>query len=93
VYYKRDNGIKAWSYYGGAGLTFLRTELEVATGGKHNKDKTVPHLMAGGEYRFTKLFALGAELKYNFSAKVKENNAVLSDRSGISGSVVCRFYF
>ncbi|MBR4681747.1 MAG: outer membrane beta-barrel protein [Elusimicrobiaceae bacterium] len=92
VYYKRDNGIKAWSYYGGAGLTFLRAELE-ATGGKQNKDKTVPHLMVGGEYRFTKLFALGAELKYNFSAKVKENNEVLSDRSGVSGSVVCRFYF
>ena len=93
VYYKKDNGIKAWSYYAGAGLSFLRSELEISGYGKESKWKVFPHLMVGGEYRFTKLFALGAELKYNISAKVKDDGDVLSDHSGLSGAVVGRFYF
>ncbi len=93
VYYKKDNGLKAWSYYGGAGMSFLHSELEVDGDGKESKWKVFPHLMIGGEYRFTKLFALGIEAKYNISAKVKKSGYVISDRSGISGALVGRFYF
>ena len=93
VYYKKDNGIKAWSYYGGAGISFLHSELEVTGEGEESKWKTFPHITIGGEYRFTKVFALGLEGKYNFSAKVKREGLVLSDRSGLSGSIVGRFYF
>ena len=93
VYYKKDNGLKAWSYYGGAGLSFLHSELEISGAGEESKWKVFPHFVVGGEYRFTELFALGVEAKYNISAKVKKDGDVLSDRSGISGAVVGRFYF
>lgn len=62
-----------------------------------SKSKIFPHIMAGTEYRFSELFALGLEAKYNFSAKTEKNyeglNVVLSDRSGLSGAVTARFYF
>jgi len=28
VYYKKDNGIKNWSWFAGAGITVLRTNME-----------------------------------------------------------------
>lgn len=92
VYFKQDYGIENWSWFAGAGMTFLATEVEV----KHNddEDKSIlfPHLLAGVEYRFTEVFALGFEAKYNINAKVKKHGAVLSDRSGLSGAVTFRFY-
>ena len=105
VYYKRDNGIKNWSFFAGAGITYIDSELELEyhdSENDHDKlslsdSKVFPHIVAGAEYRFTQLFALGLEAKYNFSAKVdkdyNENNVVLSDRSGLSGAVTARFYF
>lgn len=106
VYYKRDNGIKNWSFFAGAGITYIHSELEYESENlmgmdkeefSISKSKIFPHIMAGTEYRFSELFALGLEAKYNFSAKTEKNyeglNVVLSDRSGLSGAVTARFYF
>ncbi len=91
VYYRWDKGVKAVSYYAGAGATYMRTEAEMGTE-KDHKAKVFPHVVAGAEYRFTQLFALGLEAKYNISAKM-EKDGYKTDRSGISGALVCRFYF
>lgn len=95
VYFKRDNGVQNWSWFAGAGLTFLRTEVEES--GLFNdttsKSKVFPHITAGAEYRFSRLFALGLDVKYNIAAKVKKNGYVMSDRSGIGAALTGRFYF
>lgn len=94
VYYKRDNGINKLSYYGGVGVTLINTEMEEdITDESKSNSKVFPHILAGVEYRFTKLFALGFEAKYNIGAKVKKDGIVLSDRSGFSGALTGRFYF
>ena len=94
VYYKRDNGINKLSYYGGVGVTLINTEMEEDIFDEStSKSKVFPHILAGVEYRFTKLFALGFEAKYNIGAKVKKDGFVLSDRSGFSGALTGRFYF
>lgn len=92
VYYKRDNGIKNLSWFGGAGVTILHTKIEEGSWDT-SKNRVFPHIVAGAEYRFTKVFALGLEARYNFSAKVKKNGAVMSDRSGFGGALTGRFYF
>lgn len=95
VYYKRDNGVKNVSFWAGPGVTFMRTELEasgIPGGDKEHKNKTFFHIAGGAEYRFTELFALGLDLRYNFSAKVKKDGYV-TDRSGFGGAVAARFYF
>lgn len=91
LYYKWDKGIKAWSYYAGAGATYIRTEVEQGSFEEH-KIKIFPHIVGGIEYRFTELFALGCEAKYNIAAKI-EKNGYKTDRSGFSGALVGRFYF
>lgn len=94
VYYKRDNGLNKLSYYGGVGVTLINTEIEEDVSDEStSKSKVFPHILAGVEYRFTKLFALGLEAKYNIGAKVKKDGFVLSDRSGFSGALTGRFYF
>ncbi|MBR3631883.1 MAG: porin family protein [Elusimicrobiaceae bacterium] len=95
VYYKRDNGVKNFSWYGGAGFTILRTKLDAkgAYFGDDSKTKVFPHIVAGGEYRFTQVFALGLEARYNIAAKVKKGGDVYSDRSGFGGALTGRFYF
>ena len=94
VYYKRDNGLNKLSYYGGVGVTLINTEIEEDVFDEStSKSKVFPHILAGVEYRFTQLFALGFEAKYNIGAKVKKDGAVLSDRSGFSGALTGRFYF
>lgn len=92
VYYRHDGGIKNASWYAGAGFTSISTELEVP-GDSIKESKLFPHVMAGAEYRFTKLFALGLDLKYNFNAKLTKNGVVISDRSGLQGVLAARFYF
>lgn len=92
VYYKRDNGLKKLSWFGGAGVTIIRTEWEEGSW-KESKNKVFPHIVLGGEYRFTNVFALGLEARYNIGAKVKKNGVTLSDRSGIGGALTGRFYF
>lgn len=100
VYYKRDNGVGKISWFGGAGVTIIRTKIEgtgyinlVDVNDDESKTKVFPHIVAGGEYRFTNVFALGLEARYNFAAKVKKDGAVLSDRSGFGGALTGRFYF
>ena len=66
---------------------------EVIASSSSSKSKIFPHLVAGAEYRFTELFALGLEAKYNINAEVKKNGGVLSDRSGLSAALTGRFYF
>ncbi len=95
VYYKRDNGVKNFSWYGGAGVTILHTKVD-AKGiafDDDSKTKVFPHIVAGGEYRFTEVFALGLEARYNIAAKVKKSGDVYSDRSGFGGALTGRFYF
>jgi len=93
VYYRHDGGIKNASWYAGAGLTFISTTVEVSGDKDYDNDKWFPHIMAGVEYRFSKLFALGLDLKYNFSAKVTKDAGTLSDRTGLQGVLAGRFYF
>ena len=94
VYYKRNNGLNKLSYYGGFGLTFISSELEEdVTDASDDDSKIFPHIVAGAEYRFTEVFALGLEAKYNIGAKVKKDGAVYSYRSGFSGALTGRFYF
>ena len=95
VYYKRDNGVQNWSWFAGAGVTFLRTEIEESglINEKSHKSKVFPHITAGGEYRFTEVFALGLDVKYNIGAKAKKDGVVYSDRSGFSAALTGRFYF
>ncbi len=95
VYYKRDNGIKNISWYIGAGATILHSKMEWSGLEDYDTSKTkvFPHITAGAEYRFTQVFALGLEARYNFAAKVKKEGDVLSDRSGFGGAVTGRFYF
>lgn len=91
AYYRWDNGVKAWSWYAGGGISYIRTEVEIGTF-KDHKSKVFPHVMGGVEYRFTELFALGFEAKYNIGAKI-EKDGYKTDRSGFSGALVGRFYF
>jgi hypothetical protein len=97
VYYKHDGGIKKVSFYGGIGATFINTKFEEKAYGYYDvsesKSKAFPHISGGLEYRFSKLFALGLDLKYNISAKVEKDGFILSDRSGLNGALAARFYF
>ena len=95
VYYKRDNGVKNFSWFGGAGVTIIHTKVdgEGVAVGDDSKTKVFPHIVAGGEYRFTEVFALGLEARYNISAKVKKDGAVYSNRSGFGAALTGRFYF
>lgn len=97
AYYKRDNGVQNLSWFAGAGVTFLRTDLTDKTIGftddKDHKTKTFPHIVVGGEYRFTEVFALGLEARWNFSAKAKKDGFVFSDRTGFGAALTGRFYF
>lgn len=92
VYYKRDNGVKNISWFAGAGATILHSKIEVGEN-SIRKTKVFPHVTVGAEYRFTRVFALGLDARYNFSAKVKKEGAVLSDRSGFGAALTGRFYF
>lgn len=95
VYYKRDNGVQNFSWFAGAGFTILRTKMD-AEGvfcDDDSKTKVFPHIVLGGEYRFTQVFALGLDARYNIAAKVKKDGDVLSDRSGFGAALTGRFYF
>jgi len=95
AYYKKDNGVGAFSWFGGAGATIIRSEVEYKGFGDWNesKNKIFPHVVVGGEYRFSQLFALGMEARYNFDAKVKKDGLLLSNRTGLGAAVTGRFYF
>lgn len=95
VYYKKDNGVRKLSYFIGAGVTYINSEIKFSGTYFDNveEDKFFPHILGGVEYRFTELFALGLDLKYNFSAKMEKEGDVVSDRSGFSSAVAGRFYF
>lgn len=95
VYYKRDNGVGKFSWFGGAGFTILHTKVEASglAADDTSKTKVFPHIVLGGEYRFTKVFALGLDARYNIAAKVKKDGGVLSDRSGFGAALTGRFYF
>lgn len=96
VYYKRDNGIKNFSWFGGLGATIMHSKVEgkgTIDNSSETKNKLFAHVVAGGEYRFTQLFALGLEARYNIGAKVKKNGVVLSDRSGFGAAITGHFYF
>lgn len=91
VYYKQDYGVERWSWFAGAGITLMKGEAE--DGPATYKDSQVfPHITAGAEYRFTELFALGLEAKYNINAELKKG-FYTTDRSGISAALTGRFYF
>lgn len=87
-YYKRDNGVGAFSYYAGGGFTYINSRVKSI---KYTKSKGTGHLMTGIEYRFTKGFALGADAIYNIHAGLQSGE--VSDRTGIRGALVGRFYF
>ena len=92
VYYRWDKGVKAFSWYAGGGITYIDTEVEITGTDDIEKDKVFPHVVAGGEYRFSELFALGLEGRYNIGAKIKKDGYE-TDRSGFGAALVGRFYF
>ena len=93
AYYKRNNGVQALSYFGGVGISFINTKMKDSDGDSDDKSKVFPHITVGAEYRFTEVFALGLDLKYNIAAKVEKDGDVYSDRSGFNGALAARFYF
>lgn len=97
VYYKRDNGVKNLSWMAGVGITIMHSEVESKMTGEpdetDSKTKVFPHITLGAEYRFTELFALGLDVRYNIAAKIKKDGDVLSDRSGLGAALAARFYF
>lgn len=101
VYYKKDNGVQKLSYFIGVGVTYINSEIDFSqfrdafgrVVDKIEEDKVFPHVLGGIEYRFTEIFALGLDLKYNFSAKMEKEGEVVSDRSGFSAALAGRFYF
>ena len=95
VYYKQDYGVERWSWFAGAGITFMRGELDDGDE-TFNENIVFPHITAGAEYRFTEVFALGLEAKYNFSAEIEKHIYSMdykTDRSGLGVSLTGRFYF
>lgn len=95
LYYKRDNGVQKFSWFAGAGVTIMHTKVE-ASGPESDDDsktKVFPHIAAGVEYRFTQVFALGLDARYNIAAKVKKDGDVYSNRSGFGAALTGRFYF
>ncbi len=95
VYYKWDNGVKNWSFFAGAGVTFMQAEIDDSES-SYDESKVFPHITGGVEYRFTEVFALGLDVKYNFSAKLEKNIEGLdykTDKSGIGAALAARFYF
>lgn len=92
LYYKWDKGVKAWNGYLGGGLTYINTDVEIGTD-EDSENKIFPHIVGGLEYRFTKVFALGFEAKYNIAAKIKKEGDVYSNRSGMGVVLTGRFYF
>ena len=96
VYYKQDYGVQNWSWFAGAGVTILNTKIDETAwlvSGDDHKTKVFPHITVGAEYRFTEVFALGLDARYNIGAKVKKYGAVYSDRSGFGAALTGRFYF
>ncbi len=94
VYYKWDKGEKYLSYFVGGGFTFISSNLSANYLESNIKEyKWFPHVVVGGEHRFTKDFALGIDFKYNFCAKLKKGDLILSDHSGLQGSLLAKFYF
>ena len=95
LYYKQDYGVKNWSWFAGAGVTFMRSELD-DTDETFSKNIVFPHITVGSEYNFTEVFALGIEAKYNINAEIEKEIYALNyktDRSGLSASLTARFYF
>lgn len=97
LYYKRDNGVKKWSWIAGVGITIMSSKFKFKNMGvttmEESGAKVSPHIIMGGEYRFSKLFALGLEAKYNMAAKIKKDDGIISNRSGIGATLTGRFYF
>lgn len=95
LYYKWDGGVKNWSFFAGAGATYMKAEMDDGTD-SYSESKIFPHIAGGAEYRFTELFALGFDVKYNFNAKLEKHIEAIdykTDRSGFSGALAARFYF
>lgn len=95
VYYKQDYGVQNWSWFAGAGITFMRGELDDGEE-TFNKNIVFPHITAGAEYNFTEVFSLGIEAKYNIAAEMEKtiyNLNYKTDHSGLSGAITARFYF
>ncbi len=92
LYYKYDRGVNNFSFLAGMGFTVMLSKIE-GPFTNHAEYTLFPHVLLGGEYRFTQAFALGLDLKYNFDAEVKKGPDTYSDRSGLSGALAARFYF
>lgn len=95
VYYKQDYGVQNWSWFAGVGFTFMRGEMDDGEE-TYNKNIVFPHITAGAEYRFTEVFALGIDAKYNIDAEMEkriDGVEYKTDRSGLSGAITARFYF
>ena len=89
LYYKLDRGVNAFSYYIGGGFTYITGREHDSNGHKYSQNKGFVHAMAGTEYRFTELFALGVDVAYSHHAGLQE----VSHHSGFRGALVGRFYF
>lgn len=95
VYYKYLMNDSKMAFLGGLGVTFINmtlTEKNSSTGDSVDYDdsKACPHITAGAEYRFSKLFALSLDFKYAINAEIKRGDTKRD--LGFQGAVAARFY-
>ncbi len=94
---KQDQGVKEFSSYFGIGMSYLKTKIKESSSFSGNwsysDHKWFFHIIGGCEYKMTEFLSLGIELKYNIDARLKESDFTVSDRSGLQGAGVVRFYF
>ena len=86
LYYKYTPS--KWHLSGGLGAAFGKADDKV-----ESVTKIYPFIAAGLEYRFSKLFGLGLDARYNIAAKFEKSGAVYRNLSGIQGILAARFYF
>ncbi|MDR0734858.1 MAG: outer membrane beta-barrel protein [Elusimicrobiota bacterium] len=92
VYYKYGPLDSKFHFWAGGGATYMLVNYDDSN---LSANKVFPHVKGGVECRFSRLFGLGLDVGYNFSAKTKATGAakVYKDLTGIEGAVAARFYF
>jgi opacity protein-like surface antigen len=93
VYYKHLFADSKFALMGGLGVTFVNMTWESklnSSSDNYNDSKASPHIIAGAEYKFTEVFALGIDLKYAFDTEIKRQ--VFKRDFNFQGALAARFY-
>jgi opacity protein-like surface antigen len=93
VYYKQLFADSKFALMGGLGVTFVNMTWETKLNGSsedYSDSKTAAHVIAGAEYKFTEVFALGIDLKYAFGTEIKRYD--YKRDFDFQGALAARFY-